>query len=162
VLAWPRHGAALASPLALYAPLSLAPLSTLVFRPRPRTGPPSCFFSCWHRRSHASSSSEFHPLPSPFPPLKLAQGAHHGDVVPHLVTHRRFLHVASTSGALHRHLRPPGYKVPPCLSSLHPTPRSKVEYVESVFSVNAQVREAWEAVGKEVVEGRAARSSRCS
>jgi hypothetical protein len=48
MLAWPRHGAALALPLlALYAPLLLAPMSALGFSPscRYQTPPLSHFFS---------------------------------------------------------------------------------------------------------------------
>jgi hypothetical protein len=44
-LTWSWHGATLASPLALYAPLSPARLSALDFHPRPGARPPLAFFS---------------------------------------------------------------------------------------------------------------------
>jgi hypothetical protein len=121
MIAWPRHGTALASPLALYVAFFWHPCWLSISVLAPVSDPISLFFSCWHRRSHTSSLSEF-PPPFSFSPLKLAQGAHHG---------RRFspprdplvipLHAASISGALHHHLCLPGYKCPlACLSSIPP------------------------------------------
>jgi hypothetical protein len=55
----------------------------------PVLDPPLIFFTHRHRRSHASLPSVPCPVLSPFAPLKLTSGAHHGDVVPHLVSHWR-------------------------------------------------------------------------
>jgi hypothetical protein len=75
--------------IALYAPLSPARLSALEFSLSflYRT-PPLSLVSLLAGVSLARPLAER--IPSPpfsFSPLKLAQGAHHGDVVPHLVTH---------------------------------------------------------------------------
>jgi hypothetical protein len=64
--------------------------------------------------------------------------------------------------ALHCHLRPPSYKMPPCAPLFHPHLKSEVEIVEWILSISAQVGEAQEAVEKEAVGGRATRPSCCS
>jgi hypothetical protein len=131
------------------------------FSPHPHTEPPPCS-SFRHRRSHASLSSEPRPLRSLFPHSSSHREHSMADAPPILWPLVIPLRGASTAGALCHHRRHPGYKMPPCLPLHYPTPRSEAERVESVFSVNAQVGEAREAVRKEVVGGRAMRSSRCS
>jgi hypothetical protein len=149
-------------PLAQYAPLFSAPLSALDFRSRPRTRPPSFLFLY----APSPHTPPIERTPSPSSPLFPTQ-AHTGSapwptlsppcdplVIP--------LHATSTTGALRHHRHPSGYKIPPCLPLLHSTPRSGVELIVSTSSVSTQVGEAWEAVRKKVVGGRAMRSSRCS
>jgi hypothetical protein len=122
-LTWPRHGATLASP-----PCTVRPSfpSTLVgsrfslsfpYRTPPRS------FSCWHVA--CTPPCRANPIPSFFPTQARTGSAPWRRCSPLcdplLIPPRR-----STSGALHHHLRPLGYKCHlVCLSSIPPRIRSR-------------------------------------
>jgi hypothetical protein len=149
---------ALASSCHKYAPLFLAPVSALDSRSRPRTRPLLSFL-LGHHPSHALPSSEPHPLLSPFP----HSSSHRYRTWPTLSPTCDPLVIPSTSPplpvrctttsvhqALLCHLA--------CLSSIPPQIQSRARRI----GLGAQVGEAWEAIRKEVVGGRATRSNHCS
>jgi hypothetical protein len=163
VLKWLRHGVALASPLHCTPlfPRHTCQLSN--FHPRSRTGPPSLsFLFSLVCRSHASLSSESHPVLSPLSPLKARVGGctmamwfptscSTGDFPPrHL---RFFVRYATTS--VHQSINATLFASP----SSHPQIRSRARRI-ALLRQHSGGRSLG-AVGKEVVGGRAMRSSRC-
>jgi hypothetical protein len=138
-LAWPWCCAALASSFCTVSPSFLASLLALNSHPCPRTRPLISLYlgtiarTPPRRANPVSSFFLFSPLE-----LALREREHHGQHSPHLVTRRCLLSTPPPlPGALRHHPRPPSYKIPPCVPSLHPTSKSEAERIELVSSSSA-------------------------